>query len=1131
MTRTGRNGALCTAIAGILAMGASLLPAVAAGAADAAEPARAATDSTTIRFTTLPDGTTLTDQFAAQGIRFGRAADLGAPRALADATDCGPPRVVVDFEDAAWHYALTEGCRGSSSGTVAAFASPRRSVSVAISYLEMPNGRLIAYDRSGARLAQAMAFPGESASIERAAADIAFLAIQSENPASARIAFDSVAFDRYVPQVVAVLPTPAPVKALGVAVLDARGSSGASSYRWDLNGDGRADVTCGAGEPVLTVRSTSVGRRTVQLTVVSASGATATTSKPLVVAGGALPAKTKKKATETAVCTSKPPKIPNVDNVSGPVYVGCAKKVVFGIVEAQGCLEQVTRREDVPAAERRVVDEYFATQGLSAVEKALCVKNHPKCPEFVAKAKALELWVSDKPVKINGLEFRPVAHGSIVVYPMLQRVVSAAAVVRIGKYPIKVPSALDLNLKSQTLSIGTPKGRADLFSYDASKTIKSIGGFALTGTATVSMRRFDADRFTELGVRIALPAAFKVYGGSPPSGATSFRVSNDRSLSFDRLSITVPKAELGAVSLSNLTFTYNAAGDASAGCPKNWWKATANVYLGSVSGKSGFILSPPPSQNGIAFCAGKFRSAGGKLVFGGPIPRPQLFPGVFLDEVNFAVGLDPTLVRGGGRLSVADLTDVSGTLLMVFPSPSVPYRLTAEDAGGDLAPLRGRTLVSTTVALGGSAGVKAPVIGRVPLGNAYFMYSYPDYAAFGGKARVVVPGLALEGGIDGELAASKRLFTTHGYAKACIAGLACGLGVDAWVTSTGAVVCGTIGTPFGTVHPGAGYRWGDTWPTIWLVDGCKPSRYWVNVRAGSNLLRNAAGAPTVSFTVAKGERAKNVRIDGVGGAPHIEVRGPRGEVVRTSGETLTSGSSIRILRQPEGKVTWVGVENGPAGRYTVTTLPGSPQLGGLASTRDNADRVTATVRRKGAKQALRYRGGGAAGERTVLFERGAGIYRQLGVASKARGTIRFRPAAGPAGKRDILAQTVIDGVQTPPRVIGTFTAPAPQRTGRPGKATARHKGKVVTASWKKAPGAVGYDVVLRTKSGLQRLAQVRGTKVTIRKVPRSQGGIVMVRARGVFGDRGAVRKAKFKALAPEPTRLRPFSQLGKGKRR
>ena len=218
----------------------------------------------------------------------------------------------------------------------------------------------------------------------------------------------------------------------------------------------------------------------------------------------------------------------------------------------------------------------------------------------------------------------------------------------------------------------------------------------------------DGKRFSEGALSLVLPPAFKLFGGSRPSGRTALRADNDNDPVLDQLKITVPEAYLGSVRFTDLSFEYRLSGgidgDTNPGtsCTRKEWKARGNVYIsGSDKTEAGFKLTPPPSQNGVGFCAGGFKHAGGALQFGGPIPKPVLFPGILLDEVNFALQLNPFLVRGGAQISAGEIATVKGALLLAFPTPSQPYVLTTADAGAEFRELAGRRFTSPTVAVGG----------------------------------------------------------------------------------------------------------------------------------------------------------------------------------------------------------------------------------------------------------------------------------------------------------------------------------------------------------------------------------------------------------------------------------------------
>ena len=920
-----------------------------------------------------------------------------------------------------------------------------------------------------------------------------------------------------------------------LAILDARGTTNASKLLWDVNGDGHTDVTCGADTPILGLRTLASATRTVRLTAIALDGRSSSVAQQLNVTG--LPSKVLKQTPELAICGASPAFVQgSVVHTLRPPPCFQPSTVTFGVVEAKGCFDHVLNEDGVPKPEQPVVDEYYKEAKLPATAQIICARDPTSkaCTDDVTRFLALDLFVAHQPVTINGLTFSPRAAGSIVLFPGLQRIVSSNAVISIGRVQVASgPIDFDLNSRIKTLS-KVFVGRAPLLDFDARRDLPSIGGFTLDGQVHLDFVQNGAHRYTEATLHLALPPIFDAFGGNPPNGAvTAIADNTTHGLVLDKLHLAVPEASLGGLRFTNVAFDYDASGDPAADCFGSWWKATANVFLGTTGNDAGFILSPPPSQNGIALCGDEFKSAGGAIRFGAQIPPPQLLPGVSLQEIDFDVGLHPTLVRGGVQISVADIGDVTGTVLLGFPSSSEPYVLSPEDAKspehpgdpGDLAALTGRRLTSPFVAAGGSVGVDIPVLGRIPFGSGYMLIS-PDEIALGGHTSISVPGMSIDGGLDGDWAFRTGLFTLHGSIEACVAGLPifCPR-VEAWITNRGMVAC------FGDIrhegwHPGAGYYWGDAWPTVWLgwpAGNCKPSHYW-NTAASA-----ARTASAQSFTVARGEVLKDVSLRGVGGAPNIEIRGPDGETVSSATGSFVATGRFAILRQDAGNVTWIGVEHGAPGRYTITLLPGSPPIAGVAATRPGSHTIKASVTGNGPRRTLRYLIGSPVGQRVTFFERGRSVFRRIGNARAGRGVIRFAPAPGPGGVRQIVAQIQVDGVPAPDRVAGSYRAPAPFKAVKPSALRATRRGTMLLVSWRREAGATMYGVVVNQRSAGERLIRLRAGRHSVRigGIGKSQSGTVAVSARGGVLDWGRPSVARFPATQKPFSVLRPFGQLGK----
>ena len=988
-------------------------------------------------------------------------------------------------------------------------------------------------------------------------------------------------------------------------LFDASATTGATTDVWDLNGDGKGDVSCPASQPYLSVnydRLSNLHRAAhaagftsanLHIFVFGGGGSATATIRPLLDPNLTLPAQTAQKTPEVASCSSSIAALINPHFNPNP---GTCKPetVTLDIAEIKGCFRFATRRDEVPAADRGLWDEFQAT---SQSDYNQCLANTRQdaangefvdpfgCQSYFFNNTRDTLLLSDGTVTVNGLTFTPRAGHQIVISEYLQRIVSDAAVAKFG--PMRFAPLPSLNNNPANLFRGFSDGPIDvdlhpvsvpdwltgpgrpsraheLLSFDGTKDLPRIGGFSIDGQIDLAIaRRFD-HRYSVGRVRLALPGDFAVFEGQPPVGEVHLIADNSGGPSLDTVDLSLPYAELPPVTLSDVHFHYDRAGQPGPpfNCDGDFWKATANVFIGTDDpneGQAGFSLSDQPPfppnapQNGIGFCGRSFSHAGGSVTFGGPIPKPEVFPGVDLDEVGLAVQLNPALVHGQATLDVADLSQVHGDFLSVFATHDNPYNLSTADgpgfaripaSDGDTNHRGQRLLTGTTLAAGGAASLTLPGLASVPLGGAYALYSFPDFVAFGGNATAILPGLRLEGQVDGQMSVHDARFNVEGKVSACFlqellgTSIGCGVTATAWVSDNGVVAC--IGDPTDPnshgPHPGAGGSL-DIFRArgrldIWLIDGCKPSKYW-DVSIGSSGVR-AAQAGGLTFAVARGERDKNLRLVGADASPRVSVRSPDGETISTDEGGYVNHGTLSIVRA-DGNLTYIGVDNGVPGRYTITPLPGSTRLTGLALTRPGGTELKARVTRSGRARVLYYRVGNLVGRKVTFFERGTSTYRLLGSAAASKGTIRFTPGAGPGGRREIVARSIVEGVPAADQVVAHFSAPSRVRPGSVRHVRVHRRGSALTVSWRPASDATAYGIVVMQRNGVQRVAIVKARRHSVRfaNVSRAWGGVVTVTARGPTDQwdprhRGA---ARFRALARPFTVLRDFRQLGRRHRR
>ena len=273
-----------------------------------------------------------------------------------------------------------------------------------------------------------------------------------------------------------------------------------------------------------------------------------------------------------------------------------------------------------------------------------------------------------------------------------------------------------------------------------------------------------------------------------------------------------------------------------------------------------------------------------------PTPGIPLFPGVFMTRMGAGVGLNPTRILGGARVSALAVFRIDGTLVLAMPSAAAPFRLTREESGGGFpAEFYDRTYPRFTMALGGEAFLKLPLIDDpIRLAGGYLLYHYPGYVAFGGDVGFDFFGIVeLRGRADGEFNAGNGRFNLGGNVRACIADIVCA-GAIAQVSSQGVGACVSLEFLGEDISVGGGVTFDPLGVKLWPFDGCKWSRFHEpNVFGDAARAAQADGPLTVR--IAPGDRSRAIRLDGAAGAPRVRVTTPGGDVLDASGRTGCRG--------------------------------------------------------------------------------------------------------------------------------------------------------------------------------------------------------------------------------------------------
>jgi hypothetical protein len=256
----------------------------------------------------------------------------------------------------------------------------------------------------------------------------------------------------------------------------------------------------------------------------------------------------------------------------------------------------------------------------------------------------------------------------------------------------------------------------------------------------------------------------------------------------------------------------------------------------------------------------------------------------------------------------------------------------------------------------------------------------------------------------------------------------------------------------------------------------------------------------------------------------VKLTGPGGQALTVAGNGAFADGALEAISSSTYSGTWLGLKHARPGAYTITLLPGSAPIQSVAETRPGYDtNFTAKVTGNGAQLTLHYdarkRGGG---QRVTFYEQGNNVLRPLVTSTGGRGTIRFTPAPGAAGRRAIIARATVDGAPIADQTLAHFRFRGTPKTGTPGKVTVQRERGNLVVRWTSAVGAVSYGVLITGSDGAQRRYRLSSShhSLSVRGYPLTQGGRVSVSARGALGDWGRARRSNaFKATKAARTIL------------
>ena len=619
---------------------------------------------------------------------------------------------------------------------------------------------------------------------------------------------------------------------------------------------------------------------------------------------------------------------------------------------------------------------------------------------------------------------------------------------------------------------------SNLFEFPAAKFKANLFGFPVESDIPVKLQKDGV----HIPISVELPPAFGGFAGKAEVVATP-----GAGMVLDSLRIHIGPVLLGALTIETIDVNWRSGGS---------WDGR-----GRISVPAGGRIDMD-----VQFENGEFKGAG----FGYTLQPPATVgPFVYLLYIGGRFELRPVKIQARGILGAGAAfrgeapVKVDGMFTMTFP-PSGPADFT--------------------------------LTGRVELfmfrvGGGYLKFQTDGYAAFGGDVDVGIGPAYLRAKMDGFIDGPSGQFGSgfDGKIGACLVfplptgdESVCGeVGGRAAINNTGFAACARINppNPLGGVTAGIAFDWDELNPaalynTALLLKQvadivtvpCSTGRY--DAPPPRPVGARAAQAGARAFAVGRGLPTATFLVKGEGGRPNVTVRGPGGATVATG-----APSRAGFVAAVQGAdAAWIVLTRPAAGTWTITPNEGSPAIAQVLLSKGYRP---AKPRAKVSRGRVAYRiASMGAGQKVTFAETGRFGTRVLGTVARSRGTLRFRPAPGPGGRRTIVARVLRAGrVVTDEVRVGSYVAPPPPRPGAVRALRARKRGSSVTVSFRPGRGAARTEVKIRSSTG-KRLAEVAGPrarKVRFGALRWDKRFTVTARSFGRNGRAGPLRRTRLRA--------------------
>ena len=529
---------------------------------------------------------------------------------------------------------------------------------------------------------------------------------------------------------------------------------------------------------------------------------------------------------------------------------------------------------------------------------------------------------------------------------------------------------------------------------DLTNLLPGVQGFPIDGDIDIKLAKGGVD----IPISLKMPGSF---GGI--TGAATLHADIHTGLDLKSLEFSVGDLNLAALELKNLDVSYTEQGDV--------WKGSGQLLVPAGGAALDAAIS-------VEFDKGDFTKGSLEVVPGGypgiPLDDDDPPPMLYFSHAGLSLSLSPLTLTGDAGIGVLPLKPPGD-------GSSTDYAIRLE---AQLSAAFGAPITFTASAQG--------FLYQLELAQAKFVYTLPDQVSLNASAGFDLGFLAFKG----QLAAV--IDPTHGvYSADLQADIVLDFslipnidlsGFDLHVDTKGfgfhvcAAVCG-----------GVSFKWDDPAPVFtddspW-ASKLKPAEPGAAPAAAAGADHADAAASAGTFTVPAGAPSASLVVHGAGGAPSVVLVGPGGQQITPALGGTGDTSQLPAAAQ---QTTYVGIKHPKAGQWSV--LPAPDNTVPISSVEDAigqpAPAIRATITGRGQRRVVHYHATMPSSVSIALAEQTGRLLHRIGTAHGGSGTVAFRPAFGPGGKRQLVAEISNNGLPQDRQTLGSYTVPAPAKPGR-----------------------------------------------------------------------------------------------------